>query len=88
MFHSWGIVQSNTRVPVGTSCTVSGKCSLRMCSVSRTPSPVMLRQIGKSRAARACMAGPESKCRGAVTFVRGRPHPSDPPIAQIVLGLL
>ncbi len=45
-FHSSGTVQSNAAEPLGTSCTVIGvtRCSRR--SVSRTPSPVMLRQIG------------------------------------------
>jgi hypothetical protein len=46
MFHSRGIVQSNTGVPVGTSCTVSGIRPLTMSNVDRTPSPVMLRHNG------------------------------------------
>ena len=33
-------------VPVGTSCTVSGRYSPMMSSVARTPSPVMLRHSG------------------------------------------
>ena len=46
MFHSLGTVQSKTCVPVGTSCTVSGIWLPMSLRVWRTPSPVMLRQIG------------------------------------------
>ena len=46
MFHSLGTVQSKTSVPLGTSSTVSSTCARSRRSVSRTPSPVMLRQIG------------------------------------------
>src|SRR4030095_10346976 len=48
MFHSLGIVQSNTGVPVGTSCTVKGRYSCMIARVCLTPLPDMLRQIGKS----------------------------------------
>ena len=41
-----GIVQSKTGVPVGTSWRVSSICRDSTSSVCRTPSPVMLRQIG------------------------------------------
>ena len=50
-FHSRGISQSNTRVPLGTSCTMSGTRARISASVSRTPAPVMLLQIGYKRAA-------------------------------------
>ncbi len=50
--NSLGTTQSSTCVPVGTSCTVSGSCSLRMPKVCLTPSPVMLRQIGYRRSIR------------------------------------
>ncbi len=46
MFHSRGTVQSNTGVPVGTSRISRGMRSWIIASVRRTPSPVMLRQIG------------------------------------------
>ena len=38
MFHSRGTVQSNTGVPVGTSCLSSGTTPPRMSSVCLTPS--------------------------------------------------
>ena len=51
MFHSAGTVQSSTGVPVGTSWTSSGISLARSAPASaRTPSPVMLRQIGYSSA--------------------------------------
>ena len=42
MFHSRGIVQSKTSVPVGTSFTSNATCDPISRSVCRTPSPVML----------------------------------------------
>src|SRR6267143_4569705 len=60
MFHSFGTVQSNTCVPVGTSRSSSeiSLCSSR--SVSRKPSPVMLRQIGYSSAIKRIIAWPSA----------------------------
>jgi hypothetical protein len=46
MFHSLGTVQSKTWVPLGTSRTASWMDSPTISRVRRTPSPVMLRQIG------------------------------------------
>jgi hypothetical protein len=46
MFHSRGIVQSKTCVPVGSSVVWMGMCRPTICSDFRTPLPVMLRQIG------------------------------------------
>ena len=46
MFHSRGTVQSKTSVPLGTSSTRSGISAPIRSRVARTPSPVMLRQIG------------------------------------------
>src|ERR1700733_13103214 len=61
MFHSSGTVQSNARVPLGTSCSTSdGNSALRYASVVRTPSPVRLRQIGKSSVAHLCRSAPVS----------------------------
>src|SRR2546430_11273852 len=40
-----------SRVPLGTSCTMSGTRARISASVSRTPAPVMLLQIGYKRAA-------------------------------------
>src|SRR5712692_10097060 len=58
IFHSRGTVQSNTCVPLGTSCSVSGmRCWIRR-SVSRSPSPVMLRQMGYSSAISRCICWP------------------------------
>jgi hypothetical protein len=56
---TFGTVQSNTAVPDGTSTASMGINALRRLSVSRTPSPVMLRQIGNRSEARACMSWPE-----------------------------
>src|SRR5476649_2108842 len=53
MFHSFGTVQSSARVPVGTSWTVKGISRVTIRSVSRRPSPVMLRQTGINSAASA-----------------------------------
>ena len=50
MFHSRGTIQSRAGVPDGTSWTTRGTWRRRMSSVARTPSPVMLRQIGNSSA--------------------------------------
>ena len=50
MFHSFGTTQSKTGVPLGTSCSVSGTCFCSRRRLSRTPSPVMLRQIGYNAA--------------------------------------
>src|SRR5262245_31636455 len=58
MFHSLGMVQSNTCDPVGTSVVLIGMCRARIDSVSRTPFPVMLRQIGYSSATSACIEAP------------------------------
>src|SRR5829696_4659972 len=60
MFHSRGTVQSNATVPEGTSWISSGTYSLTMSRVARTPSPVMLRQIGKNSAQRSCNSVPRS----------------------------
>ena len=50
MFHSGGTVQSRTDVPDGTSWISTGMWRCSNANVARTPSPVMLRQIGyKSR---------------------------------------
>src|SRR5581483_3018180 len=46
MFHSLGIVQSKTWVPVGISWTETGTCFCRALKLRRSPSPVMLRQNG------------------------------------------
>jgi hypothetical protein len=46
MFHSGGIVQSNTRAPLATRCRSSGRRRPSASSVARRPAPVMLRQIG------------------------------------------
>ena len=52
--HSRGTVQSKTRVPEGTEVTFkSGNSSRKMERVSRTPGPVMLRQMGNRRSANA-----------------------------------
>ena len=52
--HSRGTVQSKTRVPEGTEATFKpGNSSCRMERVSRTPGPVMLRQMGNRRSANA-----------------------------------
>jgi len=52
--HSFGIVQSNTDVPLGTSCSVRFGSSLWIIPrVSLTPSPVMLRAMGHRIFARA-----------------------------------
>ena len=60
IFHSRGMVQSKTWVPVGTSCTSSLMCALIARKVSRTPRPVMLRQIGYIFATRAKISSPMS----------------------------
>src|SRR5262249_20954499 len=46
MFHSFGIVQSKTVVPVGTSWISKGICCLRRSKLALRPFPVMLRQMG------------------------------------------
>ncbi|GAA3124791.1 hypothetical protein GCM10020001_052070 [Nonomuraea salmonea] len=46
MFHSLGIVQSSTFVPVGTSVSRRGADSPMISRVRRSPSPVMLRHSG------------------------------------------
>src|SRR6185312_994721 len=56
--HSFGTSQSSTCVPVGTSRRSSGMCWPSMRSVSRTPSPVMLRQIGKISLASSKISAP------------------------------
>src|ERR1051325_6492526 len=48
MFHSFGTIQSNTGVPEETVFVSSGISRAIRSSVRRTPSPVMLRQIGNS----------------------------------------
>ena len=48
MFHSGGTVQSSTGVPDDTSVSWIGIWRPMIRSVSRSPSPVMLRQIGYS----------------------------------------
>src|SRR6266511_3367504 len=60
MFHSRGTVQSNTWVPLGTSCSSRSTCLARVARVLRKPSPVMLRQTGYSSAMSSCMAVPAS----------------------------
>ena len=60
MFHSRGIVQSKTGVPVGTSCISNAMCAPISRNVSRTPFPVMLRQIGYILAASAKISSPMS----------------------------
>src|SRR5262245_23258115 len=60
MFHSGGTIQSSTGVPEGISTTFREIYRFRISSVRRTPFPVMLRQIGKSSAISAIMAGPSS----------------------------
>src|SRR4029453_1944134 len=67
-FHSGGIVQSSTRLPLCTSCTSSGSRSARMRSVSRPPSPVMLRQIGKRRRISSIMRAPAGTLPGAAAL--------------------
>src|SRR5277367_899960 len=64
MFHSGGTVQSKTRVPVETSCKVSGMIRCRRFRVSRTPFPVILRQIGYSSAINACISCPRTSGAG------------------------
>src|SRR5688500_17046073 len=66
MFHSRGTVQTRTCVPVGTSCTVSSRCSPTIRNVSRTPSPVMLRHSGYNRRTRACMSSPRDMSQRVV----------------------
>ena len=66
MFHSSGTVQSSTGVPLGTSWTSSGIRRADRASVSRTPSPVMLRQIGKSSRMNSYMRSPLPRPRTAV----------------------
>ena len=59
IFHSFGTVQSKTCVPVGTSCRViAGQMLCKTRSVSRTPLPVILRQIGNSRSQSAYISLP------------------------------
>ena len=60
MFHSFGTVQSRTRVPDGTSCTSRGIRSPIRRSVSRIPSPVMLRQKGNNSAMKSDILEPIS----------------------------
>src|SRR6266511_4045271 len=60
MFHARGTVQSNTWVPLGTSCSSRSTCLARVARVLRKPSPVMLRQTGYSSAMSSCMAVPAS----------------------------
>src|SRR3954470_8558780 len=60
MFHSGGTVQSNALVPDGTSCTSKGTYDSSAASVSRTPSPVMLRHMGNKCAHRSCISKPTS----------------------------
>ena len=59
IFHSLGTVQSNTSVPVGTSCTViSGTSSRIISNDCLNPSPVILRQIGNNLPASAYIYPP------------------------------
>src|SRR3989338_1747745 len=58
IFHSGGTVQSNTFVPLFTSWIFKGTCSCRIFNVFRTPFPVIDRQMGKRRCARACIFSP------------------------------
>ena len=60
-FHSGGTTQSSTGCPDGTSCTVSGIRRRAARSVSRTPSPVMLRQSGYSSATKRVHLGADGK---------------------------
>src|SRR5260370_15195016 len=60
MFHSFGTVQSNTCVPVRTSRSSRGICRCSSRSVSRKPSPVMLRQIGYSSSIKRNIAWPSA----------------------------
>ena len=52
-----GTIQSRTSVPVGTSC-ISRGCARRSRERARTPSPVMLRQSGKSSVISASIRAP------------------------------
>ena len=91
MFHSRGTVQSSTGVPVGTSCTSSGICSARMRSVSRTPSPVRLRQNRvEALDERACTLAPSlgvRERRALDDFDLGHRN-DEAPASRAVLGLL
>jgi hypothetical protein len=57
------LVGGQRTVPVGTSCTSKARCATISQSVRRTPSPVMLRQIGNILAARAKISWPASGVR-------------------------
>src|ERR1043165_10121622 len=72
MFHSFGTVQSSTGVPEGTSVRTSGAGSWRSmrARVSRTPSPVMLRQIGYSSSTSAYIRAPSSAGRSGIGELR------------------
>src|SRR5260370_28341608 len=63
IFHSRGIVQSKTAVPVGTSGTSNGMCDPISLNVCRTPFHVMLRQMGNILAANAKISSPMSSVR-------------------------
>ena len=72
-FHSRGTTQSKTRVPEGTSTTERPISRRRIASDARTPSPVMLRQIGYSSAISACIAAPAaSRSSGDALAIMGQ----------------
>ena len=60
MFHSFGTVQSNACVPVGTSEICNGRILPIRSSVSRKPAPVMLRQSGNRSAMSSYIEAPAS----------------------------
>ncbi len=71
MFHSGGTVQSSTGVPDGTSVSWIGMCRAMIRSVSRSPSPVMLRQIGYSSSMSAVIAASVDAHRSGVRIGAG-----------------
>src|ERR1700722_3244724 len=68
MFHSFGIVQSNTWVPVGTLVVRNGIRRAIRSRVARIPCPVMLRQIGYNSAANECSEQPNSAASFSSSF--------------------
>src|SRR6185436_2800416 len=82
MFHSRGTVQSNTWVPLGTSCTVRSISSRRMPRVWRWPSPVRLRQMGYSFSTRRYRSAPAVVSSGAFADCR------EPPAKFVALWII
>src|ERR1700757_4312607 len=71
MFHSFGMVQSKTSVPVGTSETWRLTRCCTAAKVWRSPFPVILRQIGYRSAAKRCSPSPISeRSLWAISFSR------------------